>query len=521
MGFAIHARVRRVSLTVSLLVLLASCYHLPIWSGSVKVTPLARAAVTTCGTGKLTPEGIKRITRSPYLQDTTTTSTVVAWGSTDGKGTVVVREPGGAIIKNANAVYAADPERQQERLAAQATTAGKPLAADDIYVVKAEIAGLEAMHLYCYQLVADGVALTEPAPLATAATPGRPDDAPIHFVALGDTGTAGAAEKAVAQQMSAVPFEFMLFLGDIAYESGTATQLQNAFFAIYPDFLRYVPAYPTLGNHERRTHQGRPYLEAFVLPEPERYYSFDWGDVHFVCIDTTHRDSKQLVWLDEDLKKTKQRWKIVFGHHPMYTNSLRGPEMWIRRAFAKIVTMNRVDLVLTGHEHQYERFKVANVNYVISGGGGGQLTHFWGSSHALKQKEVHHFLAFEVSANHLTMKAIDINGKEIETLHLDKSSGTVKTKVDGQPENKQTPLPPEKVIQPDEKLHDEPDDDKEHPNKAPGDAPATTTTAAPTQPGTSPSGSAVPAGAAPSTTSATAPSPTAPVAKPAPEAPPT
>ena len=70
----------------------------------------------------------------------------------------------------------------------------------------------------------------------------------------------------------------------------------------------------------------------------------------------------------------------------------------IRRAFANILTRHKVDLVLTGHEHQYERFRIADVNYVISGGGGGQLTHFWGRSRALKQATVHHFLSFEVTA---------------------------------------------------------------------------------------------------------------------------
>jgi hypothetical protein len=63
----------------------------------------------------------------------------------------------------------------------------------------------------------------------------------------------------------------------------------------------------------------------------ERYYAWDWGDVHFVAIDTTQRDAQQLAWLDADLRASKQPWKIVFGHHPMYTSSVRtaGPEKQI------------------------------------------------------------------------------------------------------------------------------------------------------------------------------------------------
>jgi 3',5'-cyclic AMP phosphodiesterase CpdA len=229
----------------------------------------------------------------------------------------------------------------------------------------------------------------------------------LQFLAVGDVGTGGAAQLAIAKRMMAQPFDLALILGDLAYDAGTASQIDSKFFSIYRDFMRYVPVYPSIANHERRTRKGRPYFEAFVLPEPERYYSFDWGPVHFVAIDTTLPNTTQLAWLDADLASTSQPWVIVFGHHPMYTNSLRGPQKEVRSAFAKIFTERRVDLVLTGHEHHYERFRVAGVNYVVSGGGGGQLTRFVGDSEALSQATRHHFLSFEVSSDVLEMRAID------------------------------------------------------------------------------------------------------------------
>jgi 3',5'-cyclic AMP phosphodiesterase CpdA len=452
----------------------ASCYHLPIWHGNVDVKAMERASIAKCGTGALTPQGAIRVSRQPYLQSTTTHSTTVVWGSTEGRGEVVLRNPGGKAVATVAGVYAGDADRRAARLAAQHRP-GKELDPDDIYVMKAELTGLDPAHLYCYQLTADGVALTEPAPMTTASEPGAKE--PLRFIALGDSGTGGAAQMALAKRIAASTFDFMLFLGDIAYEDGSAAQLQNNFFAVYRDFLRYTPAYPTLGNHDRQTRLGRPYLEAFVLPEPERYYAFDWGDVHFVAIDTTERDAKQLAWLEQDLANNKLPWVIVFGHHPMYTNSMRGPQLWIRRSFANILTRHHVDLVLTGHEHQYERFRIAEVNYVVSGGGGGQLTRFFGRSRALKQATAHHFLSFEVTARTLEMKAIDIAGNEIETLHLTKDGDRVKVKVNDKPENRSNPVPPEKTIVPDERIHREPDDDtqreKVDPDKPATDKPAT------------------------------------------------
>ena len=455
---------------IALLIPLAACSggctgKLPLWSGQdVKVTARERDSVKKCGTGEVTADGAKLITRQPYLQSTTTTSTVVAWGSVAGKGEVQLVEPGGdRPLKSAPAVYAGDPSRERARLAAQRYN-GADLHAENLYILEAELRDLEPGHLYCYQIRYEGRALTKPAPLVTAAPPNQKE--PIHFVALGDSGTGTAAQLAIAKRVSAEPFDFMLFLGDIAYSSGTANELQTKFFAIYRDFMKYVPVYPTIGNHERRTREGRPYFEAFVLPDPERYYSFEWGDVHFVAIDTTHRDSDQLIWLDRDLAQNQRKWVIVYGHHPMYTNALRGAQLSIRRAFAQIFTRHRVDLVVTGHEHQYERFKVSNVNYVVSGGGGGQLYGFAGHTRAITQASVHHFLAFEASEKALVMRAIDIEGKEIEMVRLEKPFPAAKprVKVDGQPETKQTPVAPEKKTVPDEKLHDEPDDDV-HKNK--------------------------------------------------------
>lgn len=375
---------------------------MPEWQGSVTVHPLERASIETCGTGALTDDGRKRITRSPYLQSTTHNSTIVVWGSKNARAEVAtLREPGSEVLQTIPAIYAGHGRRDH----------------GEVRVVHSAFHALEPGHLYCYQLLADGVALTEPAPLATAPGQGLTD--PLTFVVTGDSGTGGAAAKAIAQRMTEVSFDLMLFLGDIAYERGTPAELQTHFFDVYAHVLRYVPAFPAIGNHERHTENGRPYLEAFVLPEPERYYSFDWGDVHFVAIDTTRPDAEQLAWLKDDLAQTTRRWTIVFGHHPMYSNSLRGPQRAIRKAYAKIFTDHEADVVLTGHEHHYERLRVGNVNYIVSGGGGAQLTRFFGASSSLAKSSVHHFLHFAVTERSLVMRAIDIDGRTVDTMKLE------------------------------------------------------------------------------------------------------
>ena len=438
---------RRLILLTSLL---AGCYSLPAWQGEVTVKPVERESVKTCGTGDLTEQGKQRITRAPFLQGTTLRSTTVAWGARDGVGEVMVRKPNGDVVAITPAQYAGDKDRKQKRINAnkRATATVRP---DDVYLLRADLSGLEPSSLYCYQVLANGVPMTEPAPLTTASAPNL--DKPTKFIAIGDTGTGGAAAKAMAKRVSEFEFEFMLFLGDIAYTSGTPTQIERRFFDVYRDILRYVPAYVAIGNHERRTQEGRPYFDAFVLPGAERYYSFDWGDVHIVAIDTTQYDSAQLKWLDDDLRRNKLPWVVVFGHHPPYTSSFRGPQRSVRKAFAKILTTHRVDFLVTGHEHQYERFRVADVNYIVSGGGGGRLSYFRDKQGALMQATKHHYLAFEATAKKLTMKVIDIDGKEIETVALDHRPRL----------REQSPIAPEKKIESDPTIHDGPDGDESKP----------------------------------------------------------
>src|SRR6185436_3852676 len=111
--------------------------------------------------------------------------------------------------------------------------------ADDIYVIAAQAAGLKPNHLYCWHVEIDGKALTQSAPMSTATPPGLSE--PLRFVVVGDTGTGGDAQHAIEKRMTETPFDFVLFLGDIAYEGGTAAQMQGHFFSVYQEILRYVP----------------------------------------------------------------------------------------------------------------------------------------------------------------------------------------------------------------------------------------------------------------------------------------
>src|SRR5690349_6159489 len=306
-----------------------ACHRLPIWEGDVPdISPIEGEAFDLCGHGKVTAAGGKRLQRPPYLQSVTQTSAVVAWAAWPEKAWVEVRPAtadeagteGAADTKDetvvrAEARFGGDPARRERELAHRADK--QSVAPDYFYVQRADFKDLEPDTLYCYQLVSESGPLTEPAPLKTAAAPGHGADDPVRFVMLADTGSGSAAQIAIAHRLSATPFDFMVFGGDVAYEEGSASQLQSRFFEIYRDYLSFAPAFLAIGNHERRTRNGAPFFEAFIMPGAERYYSFDWGDVHMVAIDTTGGYAEQVDWLEKDLAGNQLPFTIVFGHHPM------------------------------------------------------------------------------------------------------------------------------------------------------------------------------------------------------------
>ena len=132
-----------------------------------------------------------------------------------------------------------------------------------------------------------------------------------------------------------------------------------------------------MGNHDWDTTGAAPYLNYFTLPGNERYYEFTWGPIHFFVLDSDPREpngisstSPQGQWLQGRMTASKARMQVVYFHHPPYSSgSVHGstPEMqWPFKDWG-------ADLVLTGHDHTYERLLVNGLTYLVVGTGGRSL----------------------------------------------------------------------------------------------------------------------------------------------------
>jgi len=213
----------------------------------------------------------------------------------------------------------------------------------------------------------------------------------VRFAAIGDYGSNSSNELAVANLIKSWNPEFIITLGDNNYSSGSASTIDTNIGKYYHDYISpYIGSFkpgssnnrffPALGNHDWMTSGAVPYLNYFVLPNNERYYTFTQGPVEFFAIDSDSHEpdgisvtSAQAAWLHQRLSASTAVWKIVYFHHPPYssgashgsTTALQWPfQQWGASA------------VLSGHEHDYERIIHDGIPYMVNGLGGASIYKF-------------------------------------------------------------------------------------------------------------------------------------------------
>jgi acid phosphatase type 7 len=353
-----------------------------------------------CGDGARTNAGLPVVRRMPYLQQVTTTSAMIGWVTMQPEGERVdVTLPDGTPVTSAPAVV----QHSQQRSVGEKQ-------------MWAQVTGLEPDTVYCYR-VANGAPLAAYTGFRTA--PLASTTRPVRFLAFGDSGGGGNDQHELRDQMFDFPYDLIVHTGDIAYDSGTISEFEDNVFAVYDEIFRNVPFFPAAGNHEYKTNGGRPFRDVFALPgdSGEKWYSFDWGHVHFVALDTEADYATQARWLDEDLAANQLPWKIVYLHRPPYSSGDHGSDTRLRNILEPVLVKHGVQLVLSGHDHHYERMKPQKgVAHVLTGGGGRGTRSVGVSSFTAFSDEVIHFVYAEVGADELVLHAIDGTGVEFDSM---------------------------------------------------------------------------------------------------------
>ncbi len=318
---------------------------------------------------------VTTLTRGPYLQMGTANSIVIRWRT---------------AVDNDSRVY-------------YGTAAGSltSVVNNTALVTNHEIqlTGLAADTKYYYSIGSSAQILQGDAENYFTTAPVVGTEKKVRVWVNGDCGDNSTNQKNVLNQYLGYNgsnyTNVWLLLGDNAYNSGFDDEYQSKFFDVYKTkMLRQTVLWPTPGNHDYDNNSTRandhaiPYYDIFTLPAKaqaggvasgtEAYYSFNYANVHFVSLDSYGKDANtyrlydtlgpQVVWLKKDLAANTQRWTIIYWHHPPYTmgshNSDTESELVnIRQNFIKILERYKVDMVLCGHSHNYERTKLIKGYY--------------------------------------------------------------------------------------------------------------------------------------------------------------
>jgi Calcineurin-like phosphoesterase len=254
------------------------------------------------------------------------------------------------------------------------------------------------------------------------------EDKSVRFAVIGDSGTGDAPQYEVAAEMEAyrqaTNFEFVLMLGDNIYGGHSARDFERKFERPYRSLLDAgVRFYASLGNHDD------PNEERLYKPfnmNGERYYTFKKGNVAFFALDSNYMDPKQLDWLEKELRNSNADWKVCFFHHPLYSDGkFHGPDTNLRAQLTPLFLKYGINVVLSGHEHVYERIKPEEGIYYFVLGNSGQLRfhNLRPSSEMQSGLDTDQgFILMEISGNKLYFQTISRTGKTVDASVLARQS---------------------------------------------------------------------------------------------------
>jgi predicted MPP superfamily phosphohydrolase len=374
-------------------------------------------AASVIGPGFTGPEAAPRILRGPYLQAAPFGSTTVVWYTdVPADGAVQWREQGGSWFD----VAQDGPPSLRHEVVLRGVQAGAP---------------------YAYRILGAGAVLSNVTTQTDFDFLAPPVES-LRFLAFGDSGSGSAAQMALARKMieQQPPPDLVLLTGDLIYPNGADADYDRKFFAPYGPLLARVPFFAAIGNHDYETDFGRPYLAVFSLfrngpPDlvPETVYSFEQAGVHFNIHDSNLSAGRlrqfAAPWHVADVRASTARFRIASMHHPPYSsgpNSLRAPTPTVREVLPPLFSNTGIDLVLTGHDHLYERTRpIGGVVYVTTGAGGHSLYPrvatndftevFYGEGGRDS------FTTVEVSGRFLKLQQTDVAGCRVDGLLLDKA----------------------------------------------------------------------------------------------------
>ncbi len=356
---------------------------------ALSLSLLAFVAIACSSTPGPRPDGKPRVDRGPYIQNTTRHETTICWRTTDPAPSLVhvIGQPdvsANAILEKEHAVTISNLK--------EATS----------YTYKVD--GEDGEHTFT----------TAPGP-----------DAGFKAVVIGDSGEDTKGQMAVAKNMEKETFDLFLHTGDIVYPHGEDENYDSKFFKQYNSLIGSHNFWAAVGNHDRhKPSLGEPYKRLFkqVPNNPAKdpyYYSFTWGCAKFVSIESYTMFKKpgpHMTWLEQELASNDRALLVLMMHVPIYSTGNHGDSAELITQLVPLIQKYKVNLVLQGHDHLYERGEKDGTRYIVTGGGGAGLypvkkKHEW----TVYTESVYHHVFLDFSKQGVTGRMVRADGTVADT----------------------------------------------------------------------------------------------------------
>jgi hypothetical protein len=256
--------------------------------------------------------------------------------------------------------------------------------------------------------------------------------ASIRVVLFGDFGDGSESQRttaaAIRNEHAKNPFDFGLTLGDNFYESGSQGPDDPRWKTQWEDL--YGPLgirfYAVLGNHDWKLPDS-PAAEILYSQKsrswhmPAPYYTFVAGDIQFFAVDTNEVSEEQLGWLRGTLERSTARWKLVYGHHPIYSAGQHGDTERLVEHLLPVLR-GRADAYFCGHDHDMQHLEPdGGVHFFVAGAGGAHQRPMHPHPRTIfARTDLHGFAVIDATRSHLTVRFVADDGSEIYAYTLRK-----------------------------------------------------------------------------------------------------
>lgn len=254
---------------------------------------------------------------------------------------------------------------------------------------------------------------------------GAPTGSKFRFAVFGDTRDGHGVHRELIEMVDRETIDFTVHTGDMVQQGGVKGQWLQ-FFQIERPLLVDTPIVPAVGNHDV---SGRDYFRRYFLhelwAEDRNYHVRDWGNLRLLVLDTgiECRDGcAQYAFAERALREGARRGQLmaIMLHYPPYSSGAHGSNLEVQRPVVALARKHGVELVIAGHDHNYERTKsLDGTTYMVSGSAGAPIRPVNPRSFTAEARTEPHYVLVDVESDRMILRAVNLRGDTFDTYVID------------------------------------------------------------------------------------------------------